>query len=127
VYNGWTDDVEDSVRIHALNYRKMMADDNRIVCVDDGIDWCVLVFSITDDYLQFINKDLWRYKFHDPEGKYLVIEKMVCSRWTKSLRKSVEEALQNNFPHFEYAIWVRDKNYKETVLKVRRKDLCHTK
>lgn len=118
--------MEDSVRIHAIEYRRKMADDGRILYVRDGDNWAILVYSLTNNYVEFIDKDPWEFRVQEPLGKYLVIEKMCTSKWTRSLRKKIQRVFQSLFPSFETAIWQRSKTNEYTV-KARRNDLCHTK
>ena len=118
--------MEDSIRIHAIEYRKKMADDGRILFIRDGESWAILVYSLTDNYMAFIDKDPWEFRIQEPLGKYLVIEKMTTNKWNRSLRKKIQKVFQELFPSFEEAIWQRSK-INEYTIKVRRDDLCHTR
>jgi hypothetical protein len=85
-----------------------------------------IIYSLTNNYVDFIEKDTWEFKVQEPLGKYLVIEKMTANKWTKSLRKKIQMVFQELFPSFEEAIWQRSKS-NEYNIKVRRNDLCHTR
>lgn len=114
--------MENSVRLHALNYRKLMADDGRIIQITDGENKAVIVFSLTNDPEKLLEKGQWDFVKSENFGRFFFIEKMITTKWTPKLRRKVQEVIQKNFTNFEKAMWVRSKLNKEIIIKVKRRD-----
>jgi len=112
--------METGVQFQPLEYRRLMSEDGRIVKISQGSYFAILVYSITNDYRTFIDKDQWEFLPHDFNGHTLVIEKMCTNNWNYNLRMSVKNFIESNFPKVREVIWVRSKlkgtEYKDHIM-----------
>lgn len=116
--------MENRVRIHALEYRRRMLEDNRVILIEDeNKPILIMFFSICNDPMPYARKETFDYLPHYSNGSIAFIERMEAKTWNKEIRKSVEQFLTSNFPNVEFGVWYRTKfnrTYKNNQVKVRR-------
>jgi len=90
------------------DYLREMLSRNQVMIVMDGeFIEAVLFFYITNDYSKLYKKSTWAIGESDPDGHQMYIDKMVCRKWTKSVRESVQRAIQEKFPQVNEAYYHR--------------------
>lgn len=73
---------------------------NRLITVrfDDEVE-VLLVFLLTDDYKTIYKKSMWELPIDNPSGRQIYIDKMICKNWTPSIRRSVQQFIEDAFPN----------------------------
>lgn len=90
----------------SIYVREMLARGQVMIVMDNELIEAVLFFCITSDYSKVYKKSTWAIP-ESEEGHQLYIDKMVCRKWTKNVRESVQYAIQEKFPHIEEAYYHR--------------------
>jgi hypothetical protein len=91
-----------------MDYTTRMLEDERVIAVHrTEIPHAIIFFSISDSPDVFLAKGSWEYVPHDSFGKIVYLEKLICRKWDKELRKNVEAILIEKYPQLEYGIWHR--------------------
>jgi len=89
-------------------YINNMIKDNRVIVINkDNEIYCVLMFSLEDNWEKFLKKQNWVYVSHNPFSETVYIEKIVSLGFDKELRKVIESELTKLYPHIKYGIWHR--------------------
>ena len=58
----------------------------------------IAIFFLSNDYERFLFKPLWDIpEGDDPNGKYIIIDKMACQSWDLSMRRLLQEVIEENF------------------------------
>lgn len=58
----------------------------------------IATFFLSDDYKKFLFKPLWEIPEGDSDdGKYIIIDKMACQSWNLSMRRLLQEVIEENF------------------------------
>lgn len=98
-----------SLRSEYVNdYFEKMGREERIINITrNGKFHTFITYSICDDYKPYVDKDLWDYLPHDPNGKICFVEKLMSLHWTLRLRKKLERAIIKKYPQVEMAVWMR--------------------
>ena len=92
--------------IYMYVYR--MLQDNRVVEIGkNGTTEGYLFYSLCHDINSYYKKKTWRYVPQVTNGTTLYVEKLVCKKWTKELRRKFEEIITTMYPQIEGAIWHR--------------------
>lgn len=87
-------------------YLEEMLKRNRVLVIwNDNLIECVITYFFTNDYTTAYKKDTWTIPKEDYNGIQIYIDKMVCRRWTKSLRAKLQDAIEEQYP------WVREAYY----------------
>ena len=91
-----------------LSYLDAMIQDKRIIIIyEENQPYAFMAFSICNDMVQYLKKDLWAYLPHDPHGRTIYIEKLVSKSWNRELRLKFEEEILKLYPQLEKGIWHR--------------------
>lgn len=100
-------------------YWKLMADDNRLITIEENGKWSViLTYSICDHYIAYENKGLWEYMNHDPNGSIFYVEKLIAVKWNRAIREALEETVVANYPNVKFGVWYRPGKNGENDRKV---------
>ena len=73
---------------------------------DDNLE-AVLFFFLTNDYETLYKKGLWDVPDDEPEGHQLYGDKLICKRFTLSLRRKIQYAVEDTFPSVEEGYYHR--------------------
>lgn len=99
-----------------MEYCQEMLKRNRVIIIQKaGEVEGIIFFYLTDNYKLLYKKPLWSIAQDNPDGSQIYIDKMVCKRYTKELRKSLQDAIESKFPQVELGIYHRapkDRCYK---------------
>lgn len=81
-------------------YLNEMLRRDRVMVIWNGVYIeAVILFYLTNDYEALYRKPMWKVAEDNSDGHQIYIDKMVCRRWTKTLRKLVYEAIEAKFPN----------------------------
>ena len=95
---------------------------NRVMTVssEEGLE-AIIFYFLTNELDSFINKPTWKIPTDSDRGHIFFIDKMLCRKWTKSLRISVQKQVEEKFPHITQALWLRRPNNRHVIIKRRGK------
>lgn len=99
----------------------MMGDGRFMMLHDKGIMTLMLFFSICDDPKPYIDNIEFDYLPHNPLGKTVVIDNMICTKFKRHYFLEIERSLVERYPQIEKAIWIRERdNGRFTITHNRR-------
>ena len=101
--------------------KKMLENDRAIVILKDGRVNAMAFFSMCDDPKPYLDNIDCVFIPHDPKGKIVVVENMVCLKFTKALLSSLEQAFVDKFPQVEKAMWRRNAEPEDRILTYNRR------
>ena len=119
---GWEIRVEQYVPF--CDYLKEMLKRNRVMVIknDEEIE-AVIMFYITEDYTKIYKKATWDIVNDNIEGHQVYIDKLVCKKFTRPMRESIEAAITDRFPNITEAIYHRAP--KDRCVKIKRRVFHH--
>lgn len=103
-----------------LYLNKMLKANQVIIVKDEGQILAILTFFTTNNYDELYKKSTWEFIKSNPFGTQLYIDKMVCRKWTKSVRKEIQLAIQETFPQVAEAFYHRAP--KDRCVKINRQE-----
>lgn len=104
------------------DYLRDMLKLNRVFVVMDGeLIIAVCFFYLTNDYSKLYKKNTWDVIVDNPSGNQMYIDKLVCAKWTKSVRVAVQAAIQDKFPQIVAAYYHRAP--KDRCVKINRRSI----
>ena len=105
-----------------LDYTMRMLDNGRVIIVyNNDIPYAVMFFSVTNNTEEFLKKDDWTYKSHDPEGNAIVVEKLIARGWNRQIRLEFESEIIKKFPNIQYGVWNKWVKQGDHTVKSRRR------
>ena len=103
--------------------QNMLKRNRMMVVVNDGQVLAVLFFFITNDYNRIYRKGEFEYPMDNPYGFQVYVDKMLCKNWNYTIRKIVQQRIEESFPHVKEAVYHRAPN--DRCVKIyRRRQLC---
>ena len=96
--------IEDVIDYFAL----MLYDERIILITKDSQPHAVICFSMTNDPDLYLKKKTWDYLPHEPTGKIIYVEKIICKKWDKELRSQFEHEISKRYPKMQYGMWHRE-------------------
>ena len=99
------------------DYIEKMTKDGRFVSFEeDGKIFMLMLFSVCNDPEPYLNNLDHEYMEHDPNGKILVVEDMICGKFKFKYVDLIQDTFCERFPNLEKAMWRRrrfpmDKTY----------------
>ena len=97
-----------------------MIKDGRVVSIaENGKIVAIVFFSLCNDETRHLWNFEYEYHPHNPEGKILVLEGLICKNLTFNIVKKMKEAFYSKFPQIEKTVWRRDK--RETKVSTLRR------
>jgi hypothetical protein len=91
-------------------YVLRMMNDGRVASItNDGKIVAMVFFSLCNDETQHLWNWDYEYHPHNPKGKILVLEGLVCKNFTFEIVKKMKEVFYSRFPQIEKTVWRRDK------------------
>lgn len=98
------------------DYLKAMLKKNRVMLIlKDGEIEAIILFYITDNYDKVYKKFDWEVVDDNENGNLAYIDKMVCKKYTKSLRMAIYDALVEKYPNIDEAMYLRAKDRKVII------------
>lgn len=99
---------------------KMLRDGRVVSIVEDGKVVAIVFFSLCND--ETVHLWNWDYEYHphNPQGKILVLDGLVCKNFTFSIVKKMKEVFYSKFPQIEKTMWRRDVRNENKVYTLRR-------
>lgn len=105
-----------------MDYATRMLEDKRVVLINlDEKPYACLFFSLTNLESSHLVKGTWDYISHDPDGKYLYVEKLIATKWSKTLRLRFEEEIIKTYPQITHGVWHRWATYGDRIVKSKRR------
>lgn len=94
---GW--EVKHENYVAFSDYLKDMLKKDRVfVIYENSIIVAVLLYFLTDDYTKVYKKRTFDTITDNPEGHQIYIDKMICKKWTPSLRHYIKSQILEKFP-----------------------------
>ena len=106
-------------------FREMLRRDRVMVITNDGNVEAVIFYFLTNDYKKLYKKGLWDTPEDEPKGSQIYIDKMICREWTHTLRRQIQDVIENHFPNVEEGYYHREPFDRLTKIKARRR-VCIT-
>ena len=105
-------------------YLSEMLKRNRVMTVssENGLE-AIIFYFLTDELDSFINKPTWKTPIDTPSGHIFFIDKMLCRKWTKSVRVEVQRQVEEKFPFITQALWLRRPKNRHVIINRRRSDV----
>lgn len=123
-FQSWGMVMRQSEILKFNRYVSEMLRRNRVIIINGKDDMeAILFYFITDDHKKFDNRPLWSTPQDSETGSTIFIDKMVAKRWTKSLRLTVQNAIEEKYPFIEQAFWLREPKNRNVIIK-RRRQIC---
>jgi hypothetical protein len=113
--------------LDVVDYPYQMMKDGRVVSIlENGKMVALVFFSLCDDETEHLWN--WDYKYHphNPNGKILVLEGLVCERFTFSIVKKMKEVFYEKFPQIEKTVWRRDNRSNRKITYRRQHEFHHS-
>lgn len=107
------------------DYLKEMLKRNRVMVIMDGaVVTAIILYFLTDDYTRVYKKGTWDLpKSDDPAGNQIYVDKLLCKKWTPEIRRLVQNAIQEKYPHVTEGFYHRSPNDR-CVRITKREILC---
>ena len=67
----------------------------------------VITYFLTNDYTKIYKKGEWDIPNDEPHGSQIYVDKMICRRWTPTLRRYVQEMIETTFPNVLEGYYLR--------------------
>lgn len=117
----WGHQIKTDQIVNFKNYLSEMLRRNRVITVvgDKGME-CIICYFLTNDVNKFINRPMWSTPKDDQNGTIMFVDKMVSGKWTPHLRRIIQEEIQSKYPKVEGAIWLREPNNRNVIIRRRR-------
>ena len=104
-----------------IDYPYKMIRDRRVASViENGKVIAIVFFSLCNDETQHLWNWDYEYHKHNPEGKILVLDGLVCKDFSFRIVKKMKEIFYNKFPQIEKTVWRRDNRGNRVVTLNRR-------
>jgi len=102
-------------------YLRTMLRRNRVIMLESerGLEAIIFFFLISKPK-DFTNRQTWTTPEDTESGHIFFIDKMLCRKWTKSVRETIREQVEAKYPQVEYGLWLRRPSNRHVILKVRR-------
>jgi hypothetical protein len=95
----WGYKIKDHEYENFRAYLEAMLRMNRIMVIwDRGRIICLIVYFLTKDFVNSYKKGTWDIPEDNPLGHQIYIDKMICSKWTVSIRKALQKSIEEKFP-----------------------------
>ena len=92
------------------DYPYKMIKDGRVVSIaENGKVVAIVFFSLCNDETEHLWNWDYEYRTHNPDGKILVLEGLVCKDFHFGIVKKMKEVFYQKFPQIEKTVWRRDK------------------
>src|SRR5258708_3331395 len=78
--------------------KDMLKKDRVFIIYENNAIVAVCLYFLTDDYNKVYKKYTWHTINDNPAGHQIYIDKMLCKKWTPSLRRYVEHKIFEKFP-----------------------------
>lgn len=104
------------------DYVKEMLKRKRVMIIQNGDKVTgILFFFLTNDFDLLYKKPTWGIVEDDPLGTQFYVDKMVCQKFSKVLRKEIQEAIENQFPQVVLGVYHRAP--KDRCVKIYRRSI----
>ena len=101
---------------------KMMRDGRFMTLSEDGVMTLMLFYSICDDPTPFLENSTFDYIPHDPNGKTVIFDNMICKKFKKAYAQQIEESICERYPQLEKALWIREKDRTNVIITHHRRN-----
>ena len=126
-FQAWGKLVRPGEVLNFNRYVSKMLIRNRAIVVngEDGME-AIMFYFLTDDVKPLINRPMWTTPQDTESGHIIFIDKMVASKWTKSVREAVQEAIEKKYPNVHEAFWLREPLNRSVIIKRRSEHVLHS-
>ena len=104
-------------------FERMLGRERVMIMMNDGFPCAILTFFLTNDYESLYKKSEWATPIDDETGSQIYVDKMVSSGWTPTLRRKVQETIEERFPNVMEGYYHRAP-YDRCVKIYRRRQKC---
>ena len=106
------------------SYFNQMLDSKQVAFIQgESGPICILFFSIVDDCTDIHKKAEWDLPRNNILGNKIYVDKMICQSWTPSLRRTVQDWIEETFPQVDEGYY--HKAPRDKCVKIyRRRRLC---
>jgi len=102
-------------------YLDSMLKRNRVMIIQNNSEVeAVILFYLTNDYEPFYKMKQWVIVPDDENGSQIYIAQMICKKWSKELRNSIREAIEEHFPNIDTVIYHRPPQDRCVKIKIGR-------
>lgn len=106
------------------SYLISMLEKNRVMFVTyEGSLEAVIFYFLTDDYKSLYKKDTWEVVKDNPFGSQIYIDKMISRNTTLSLRRRIQDAIEETFPNVMEGYYHRSP--KDRCVKIYKRGTKH--
>lgn len=100
---------------------------NRCIIIngEQGMEGIIFYF-LTDDVKPYANRPMWTTPDDNESGHIIFIDKMVASKWTKSVRLEIQDAIEKKYHNVDEAFWLREPNNRNVIIKRRSTHELHS-
>lgn len=111
LFQNWGYEIKPHHYPQFRDYLMSMMRKRRVMIAWDGDRiQAVITFFLTNDYDPYYRRSMWSIPEDDPQGSQIYIDKMVCARWTPSIRKSLQSTIEKCFPNVMEGYYHRGPN-----------------
>ena len=108
-----------------MEFMEKMAENGRFATFgENGKVFMLMLFSVTNDPEPYLNNIDHEYMEHDPYGKVLVIEDMICGKFKFKYVDLIQDTFCKRFPNIEKAMWRRRRFPKDKIYTLWRRHQC---
>jgi hypothetical protein len=99
-----------------------MLENNRcLIIADNGETVAHVFFSICDDPEPYLNNTDYKYIEHNPNGKIVIVEGMICKDFKMKYLGILHDAFISKFPQLEECKWRRRKFPVDKIITFKRR------
>lgn len=110
-----------------IDYPYEMIRDGRVASiVENGKVVAIVFFSLCNDEIEHLWNWDYIYRKHNPAGKILVLEGLVCKNFNYEIVRKMKEIFYEKFPQIEKTVWRRDKRSNKKVTLRRNHAIQHS-
>ena len=122
IFESWGFDLKPEHYYDFKQYAHQMLKRHRVIVItSDGQIEAILFFFLTFNYQKLYKKSEWQVPDDNPDGNQIYIDKMICKRWAKDIRRKAQELIESTFPDVKSGYYHRAPN--DRCVKIIRRDI----
>lgn len=103
---GW--EIKHEYFVAFSDYLKEMLKRQRVIVIQNGEEVeAIIFFFLTHDFGLLYKKRTWDIVEDESDGSQIYIDKMVCRKFTKALRKELQDSIESKFPNVNVGVYHR--------------------
>lgn len=102
------------------NYLSQMLKRNRVIIISQNDEIkAILCFFLAHSAKEFDNRPLWSCPPDSEDGNIFFVDKMIAETWNPSIRRYLQNEIENRFPQVTEAFWLREPKNRNVIIKRR--------